>query len=419
MSTKLSRLDNGIIVLTDTIPHVESVFIGGWFDRGTMHERPGKSGVAHLNEHMVHKGTKKRTFDQITEAIENVGGSLNAMTSEEETAYVYSVLAADSELAVDIMADIILNPIYPQEELEKERQVVAQEISQYNDQPHHVALVNCHETMFDGHPVGRSILGDVDTVLGLTREDLIEFTQENYGSENFVVAASGKIEHDYFVAMVRDRFSGMKPVKDMSFMPPIARPDFILEDRPQLEQLAIVIGFPSVSVKDPDLYATTVMNSILGGGFTSRLFMEIRERRGLVYDVGSSHWPGYTTGAIHISGGLAPENAPQFFEAAMTQMKNLKDDVTDKEIERAKNQLCAKILMGMESTSLRAQRLPHSYRAHGYVRPVEDAIRDIRKVTARAVKDAIERTLAGPMVVSVVGDTTHIPSHDDIKGLLH
>jgi predicted Zn-dependent peptidase len=419
MSTKLSRLDNGIIVLTDTIPHVESVFIGGWFDRGTMHERPGKSGVAHLNEHMVHKGTTKRTFDQITEAIENVGGSLNAMTSEEETAYVYSVLAADAELAVDIMADIILNPTYPQEELERERQVVAQEISQYNDQPHHVAYANCHETMFDGHPIGRSVLGDVDTVLNLSREDLIEFTRDNYGSENFVVAASGKIEHDAFVAMVRSRFSDMKPVTDMSFMPPSARPDFVLESRPELEQLAVVIGFPSVSVKDPDLYSTTVMNSILGGGFTSRLFMEIRERRGLVYDVGSSYWPGYNAGAIHITGGLAPENAGQFFEAALTQMKRLKDDLTEKEIDRAKNQLCARILMGMESTQLRAQRMPHSFRAHGYVRPVEDAIRDIRKVTSRAVKDAIERTLAAPMVVSVVGDVSHVPSHDDIKSLLH
>lgn len=410
MSTKLSRLDNGIIVLTDTIPHVESVFIGGWFDRGTMHERPGKSGVAHLNEHMVHKGTKKRTFDQISEDIENVGGSLNAMTSEEETAYVYSVLSEHAELAVDIMSDIILSPTYPQEELEKERQVVAQEISQYNDHPQHVAMANCHESMFSEHPIGRSVLGDVDTVLRLTREDLIEFTNDNYGSENFVVAASGKIEHEAFVAMIRERFSGMKPVKDMSFMPPTARPDRVLEDRKELEQLAVVLGFSSVSVKDPSLYATTVMNSILGGGMTSRLFMEIRERRGLVYEVGSSHWPGYTAGAIHISGGLAPENIEQFLEAVMGQMRQLKDDVTDREIERAKNQLCAKILMGMESTAHRAQRLPHSYRTHGYLRPVEDAIRDIRKVTARAVKDSIERTLSAPMVLSVVGDTSHVPS---------
>ncbi|MFM2130194.1 MAG: hypothetical protein RL477_1740, partial [Pseudomonadota bacterium] len=280
MTVEVTRLANGMTVATDTLSGVETAAIGVWVGVGARHETPEVNGVSHMLEHMAFKGTGRRTAQSLVEEVENVGGQINAYTSRENTAYYLRVLAADVPMAVDILADILQNPTFDGEELERERAVIIQEIGQCEDTPDDVIFDHFQATAFPAQALGRSILGTHDLVAGMTRESIAGYMKGHYGADRMVLAAAGKVDHHALVRLAETSFTAL-PILGKT------RPDAArygggerLQER-ELEQVHVVLGFPGVAYDDPDYSTISVLSSVLGGGMSSRLFQEVREKRGL------------------------------------------------------------------------------------------------------------------------------------------
>src|SRR6266550_102270 len=286
MTVRLSTLPSGLRVATDRIETVDTVSLGIWVDVGTRHEPPEINGVAHFLEHMAFKGTNRRSARGIAEEIEAVGGHLNAYTSRESTAYYARVLKEDVPLALDILADILQNSTFDPEELERERTVILQEIGQANDTPDDIIFDNFQERAFPEQPMGRPVLGRPEIIRQLSREAVMGYLREHYGAARMILSAAGNLDHDRFVDLAATLLSGMTAERAIATEP--AR--YVGGDHREardLEQLHLVLGFPGLPLGDPDYYAATVLSTAFGGGMSSRLFQEVREKRGLVYSIHS------------------------------------------------------------------------------------------------------------------------------------
>ncbi|HKK29310.1 MAG TPA: pitrilysin family protein, partial [Alphaproteobacteria bacterium] len=284
MSITVSQLSNGLRIITDRMDHVETVSLGIWVGTGTRHETAAMNGVSHLLEHMAFKGTKRRNPAEIAIAIENVGGIMNAYTSREQTAYYAKVLADDAPLALDVIADILCNSTFPDDELERERQVILQEIGQAADIPEDVVFDKFQAEAFPDQAIGRTVLGDPEVVRNVCRDEMVAYMAERYRPSRMIAAAAGKIDHDVFAGVVEEQFGSWSAgmVRDAE---PAAYSGGDVRVKRDDAQAHMLLGFPSLPYGHEDFYGLQVLSTLLGGGMSSRLFQEVREKRGLVYSI--------------------------------------------------------------------------------------------------------------------------------------
>lgn len=401
MTTRVTTLPNGLRVATDPLPHVDTVSLGVWVGVGTRHEAPQVNGISHMLEHMAFKGTEKRSARAIAEAIEDVGGHLNAYTTREHTAYYAKILTEDVPLAVDIVSDILQRSVFDEDELKRERAVVLQEIGQAVDTPDDIVFDHFQATAFPDQPLGRPVLGKAEIVEQLSRSDLITYQRSHYGADDMIAVAAGAIDHDRFVAQVEEAFAGLAKTGPNGIDDARYQGGDFHEER-DLEQVHLVLGFPGLSFHHPDYYAHTLYAMVLGGGMSSRLFQEVREKRGLVYSIYSFTASYHDGGLLGIYAGTGQEELAKLVPVICDQLTEIAGSVTAEELNRARAQLRAGTLMARESTSSRAESLAQQMLVHGRPIPVAEILQKLDAVTLDDIKRlAQEAPLAQPTVVSL------------------
>jgi predicted Zn-dependent peptidase len=387
MSVEVTRLSSGLSVVTDRMPHLESASLGVWIGAGSRSELPDEHGISHLLEHMAFKGTKRRTSRQIAEEIEAVGGDLNAATSVESTAYFARVLKADVPLALDVLSDILSEPTFDPEELRREQNVIVQEIGATEDAPDDLVFERLHETAFPKQPIGRSILGTPETVRSFNSARLRAYLSRNYRAPGMLVAAAGAIEHERIVAEAMERFA--------SFIGPSApQPEPAhfgggtrVETR-DLEQVHIALALQGVPTRDEQLYSLQVFTNVLGGGMSSRLFQEVREKRGLCYAIHAFHMPFSDTGLFALYAGTDEADAPELMRVAIDQIAIATETLNDTEVARAKAQMKAGLLMALESSEARLGQIARQMLAYGRPIPLDEIVGKVDAVTVASARAA-------------------------------
>jgi predicted Zn-dependent peptidase len=385
LSIETHILPNGLRIVTEPMPGLESAAIGLWIAAGGRHEQAEQNGIAHFLEHMAFKGTARRTALQIAEEIEDVGGYINAYTSREQTAYYARVLAGDVGLALDILADIVLNPTMPDPEIEVERNVILQEIGQALDTPDDIIFDWLQETAFPDQPFGRSILGPTERVAAFRRPDLARFVDEHYGPGGLILAAAGAVDHEAIVRAAEELFGHVAPRPRNRALPA----SFHGGERrvvKELEQAHIALAFEAPGVRDDEVYAAQIYAGAMGGGISSRLFQELRERRGLCYTIFAQTSAFEDTGVLTVYSGTGPDEIGPLTELTIDELRRAADGLRPAEIDRARAQMKAGMLMGLESPSARAERLARMLAAWGRVPDLAEIVARIDAVTPEAVR---------------------------------
>jgi predicted Zn-dependent peptidase len=402
MSVRITTLPSGLRVVTDHIPHVESAAVGIWVDVGARHEAAEVNGVAHMLEHMAFKGTEKRDARQIAEEIEAVGGSLNAYTSRENTAYYARVLKADVPLAIDILSDILQHSTFDETELDRERAVIIQEIGQSFDTPEDLIFDQFQEVLYPDQPLGRPILGTEELIKSIPRGDIAGYMKRNYMASGMVLAAAGNVDHAALVAQAESAFAEIG-----TGVPPVAAPARYAggeryENR-DLEQVHFTLGFDGVPYGDPDYYAASVFSYLLGGGMSSRLFQEIREKRGLVYSIYSFTSPYRDGGNFGVYAGTGEKEVDELVPVLCDELNKAAAKISAEELARTKAQMKAGMLMSLESTSSRCERLAQNMLIHGRVFTYQEIIDKIDSVDEAAVIRVAQRIMRSKPTVAALG----------------
>ena len=415
MTLQQHQLPNGFRIVTEEMPGLESASVGVWVTAGARHEAPHQNGIAHFLEHMAFKGTKRRTALQIAEAIEDAGGYINAYTSREVTAYYARVLRNDVGLALDVIADILINPTLEPSEIEVERGVILQEIGQTLDTPDDVIFDWLQEEAYPDHPMGRTILGPAERVSGFSREDLQGFIAEHYGPGQMILAAAGAVDHDAIVQLAEKLFGGMESRAPSAA--PLAQ--FAGGERRRskdLEQAHFALAFESPGYREDAIYTAQIYASALGGGMSSRLFQEIRENRGLCYSIFAQAGAYADTGMTTIYAGTSAGQLPELATITIDEMKRAADDMSPAEVARARAQMKAGLLMGLESPSNRAERLARLVQIWGRVPPLEETVSMIDAVTTGDVREFAGRMAASaPAALALYGPVDTAPSLEELQ----
>jgi len=376
---EISTLANGLRVVTHCLPHLETVSLGVWINAGARHETRPQHGIAHFLEHMAFKGTPTRTAREIAEEIETAGGDLNAATSLETTAYYARVLKSDTGLAVSILSDILINPSFKDEEMERERGVIVQEIGHSQDTPDDLVFDLFQQTSFPDQPLGRPILGTVETVSHFSSANLRSYRDQFYHPSAMVVAAVGALDHAELTARVEQGFGAMA-VKNTQDFTAAAYVGGNIQVERDIEQLHVIFGLKSIAVTHRDFYAMQILSYILGGGMSSRLFQEVREKRGLCYSVFSFNWGFSDTGVFGIYAGTGPQNAGELGHVIVEELKKLTSTITPQELARAKAQLKTGLVMCLEQSSSRAEQIARQMLLYGRVMPICELIERVENV---------------------------------------
>jgi predicted Zn-dependent peptidase len=387
MSVEVTRLPSGLSVVTDSMPHLQSAALGVWVGAGSRDERPDEHGISHLLEHMAFKGTKRRNAREIAETIEAVGGDLNAATSVETTGYFARVLKNDVPLALDVLADILSEPTFDPEELRREQNVIVQEIGATEDAPDDLVFDRLQETAFPKQPLGRSILGTPETVRSFNSAKLRAYLNRNYKAPDMLVAAAGAVDHRRIVEEVEKRFASFGGPAGPEPQPAQFEGGTRVETR-DLEQVHIAMALHGVAVGDPQLYSLQVFTSALGGGMSSRLFQEVREIRGLCYSIHAFHMPYSDTGLFGLYAGTDEADAPELMRVVIDQIGNATETLKESEINRAKAQMKAGLLMALESSEARIGQLARQMIAYGRPIPLEEIVAKVEAVTLESARAA-------------------------------
>ena len=414
---RVTRLDNGLTVATDFMPGLETAAIGVWVGVGTRHEPAAINGVAHLLEHMAFKGTQRRSARDISVEIESVGGHLNAYTSRENTAYYARVLAGDVPLAVEIIADILQHSVFDEEELARERAVVLQEIGQAEDTPDDIIFDHFQATAYPGQALGRPVLGTADIVGNLAREAIRGYMREHYTGERLILCAAGKVDHGQLVELAAKAFVDLPRAN----LGPTEAARYVGGDFRQardLEQVHLVLGFPGVGYADRDYYAATVYSTLLGGGMSSRLFQEIREKHGLVYSIHSFASSYVDGGLFGIYAGTGAAEVAELVPLVCDEVVKAADTVDAEEVRRARAQLKAGILMAREGPSARSEQLAQQLLVYGRPLPLDEIMARVDAVDVEEVSAVARRLRAGPLTVTALGPVDRLEPYDRIKARL-
>ena len=413
-----TRLSNGITVLTDTMPHLESASLGVWVKAGSRSERLEEHGISHLLEHMAFKGTATRNALEIAEAIENVGGDLNAATSIEHTGYFARVLKEDVGLAADILADILQNSLFDQGELDREQGVIVQEIGAARDNPDDHVFDLFQEAAFPDQPIGRTILGTIDSVRAMNPDAIRGYLDRNYVGDSMVIAAAGNLDHDELVGIAADRFQDLKPTgaPDPEKAVYVGGEERLVSEH---EQAHIVLGFEGRAYNSDGFYAAQVLASILGGGMSSRLFQEVREKRGLCYSVYSFHWAFQDSGVFGVAAATGEEEVNDLIPVVLDELRRSTESITDEEVVRVRNQIRAGLLMSLESPSARAGQLARQQILWGRPIPLQETVDRINRITADRVKQVAHQIFTSDKVsLAGIGPVDRLPDAQAIAARL-
>jgi len=415
MSVAATTLDNGLRVVTHEMPHLQTASLGIWVNVGARSEAEHEHGISHFLEHMAFKGTRQRTARQIASEIEAVGGDLNAATSLEYTAYYARILKEDLPLAIDILGDILRNPVFESEEVAREKGVVLQEIGAVMDTPDDLVFDLLQETAFPEQPLGRSILGTPETVNGFEPAHLNAYLDHHYRGSDMVLCAVGAVSHESVVALAREHcFSFDGPSNGQSRVIEPAR--YTGGERRMvrdIEQNHLLLGFEGASYLEDDYYAAQVLASVLGGGMSSRLFQEVREKRGLCYSIYAFHWAFHDTGLFGVYAATGDAELTELTPVLAGELAQLADRVGEDELSRVRAQVKAGIAMSLESTSARAEQLARQHLALGREIPVEEMVAKVEAVTCDDVSRLAARLFAGSSpTVSAIGPLSQLESYD-------
>ena len=408
-AVRLTRLPSGLTVVSEDMPRVETASIGAYVDAGTRDEAAAENGVSHFLEHMAFKGTARRDAAAIAREIEDVGGHLNAYTARENTAYYAKVLKDDLPLAADILGDILSHSTFAAEEIERERGVILQEIGQANDTPDDIVFDHFQATAYADQPMGRPTLGPEEIIETMPREVLAGYMRRHYGAQRMVVAAAGAVDHDALVDLVARHFADLPAAATHAAEPARYTGGEFREER-DLDQVHVVLGFPAPGYGEPSYYPTMLLSGLLGGGMSSRLFQEIREKRGLVYSIYSFHSPFRDGGMLSVYAGTGEDQAAELVPVTLEELRRVQHDVTADELARAKAQLRASLLMSLESTGSRCEQLARQLQVHGRIIPIEETKARIAAVTIEQVQQAAARAFRATPTLAALGPLGKVPA---------
>ncbi len=411
---KITTLENGLRVVTQHMPGLETVSMGIWNFVGGRDEVKKNNGVAHLLEHMAFKGTNSRNALQIAETIENVGGDINAYTSKEITAYYVKLIAEDLPLGIDILTDILQNSTFEENELNRERGVIIQEIGMYLDSPDEMIFDYWQEKAFVNQAIGRSILGEKEIIKNISRDEVRNFMSSHYNPNKMIVSAAGKIDHDKFVDIIKKNCNALPNGKSDDREKAIYSPGEYREEK-KLEQIHLLLGFEGIDYHHDDYYSLLIYSSLLGGGMSSRLFQEIREKRGLVYGI-SSFCSSYSdTGIFGIYSGTGDNQIEELIPVLCDQLNSSVDSITEKEINRGKAQLKASLLMGRESAFRRCEMAARQLLVFDRVIDPTEILKKIDNVNIDSVKKISKEIVSNPITISSIGPIKKLEKLEKIQ----
>lgn len=399
---KINQLSNGLTVATDSIDSFETVSVGLFVNVGSVNENDKQTGVSHFLEHMAFKGTKARSALEISYAIESVGGFINAYTSKEVTAFHAKVLKEDVKLAVDIITDIVQHSTFDAAEFAKEQGVIIQEIRQLNDDPDDFVFDMFQAKCFDNERLGTQILGSEKDILSFTPADLSSYLNTKYSTDKMIMSASGNVNHDEFLDIVDGFTTGMKKFNVEPVEKQIYKGGFTFKQK-DLEQTHLILGFEGLSHTSDEKFSLSILSTILGGGMSSRLFQEIREKRGLVYSVFSFCSNYKDTGTFGIYAACEDDKAKEVIEITTKELEKIRRDITDEELQKAKVQLKASLMMGLESSSTRMERLANQYLHLGRSIPPSEVISQIDSITKDDLRRTADKVLNTRQTLALIG----------------
>lgn len=414
---QLTTLKNDLHVASEFLPGVETVAIAVSVGVGARYESAPENGISHLLEHMAFKGTKTRSARDIAETFDNIGGQFNAFTSMESTVYYAKVLKDNVDIAADILADILQHSIFDAEELAREKEVVVQEIAMQRDTPDDLIHDYFDETAFPNQPLGRSILSTEERVRAHSREEIMRYMHTHYAPSRMIVSAAGNIAHDRLVALAGKYFSLPAKTPPAPFTPA----HYEGGDKRvtgDFEQLHLLLGLPSVSINSPDYYVLRLYTAILGGGMSSRLFQEVREKRGLAYTVYAMANAYEDTGMMSVYAATAPEKAGELSGVLCEELAGMAAAVSPEELARAKNQVRAELLMARENPQTVAVWIGRHLLTYGEYRPIESILAKINAVTLDDIRRFGQRTLQGKLTLAALGDVSKVLPYETLIGKL-
>lgn len=417
MDIRETVLPSGLRVVSDPMATVESASLGVWVDAGTRHEPPEINGISHLLEHMAFKGTERRSARDIAEEMDAVGGHLNAYTARDHTAYYAKVLKEDTGLALDIVADILQHSTMDAEELAREQDVVVQEIGQANDTPDDIIFDHFQATAYPDQPLGRPVLGTERLVRGMGRDTILSYMREHYSAPRMVLAAAGRVDHDRLVAEAERAFAGLSTTPDVKPQSAAYVGGDFREER-DIEQVNLVVGFDGVSYDDPDYYAASVLSTLLGGGMSSRLFQEVREKRGLVYSI-YSFTSSYADGGLFgIYAGTGEDEVTELVPVMCDEVVKVVGGVSEAELQRARAQLKASILMSLESTSSRCEQLARQILVYGRPIPTAEVVDKVEAIDNAEIIRVAKRLFSSTPTVAAIGPLAKVEGYDQMVARL-
>ncbi len=417
MDIKTTTLPNGLRIVTDRVMSVETVALGVWAAVGTRHEDLAQNGVAHMVEHMLFKGTPSRDAQKIAEVIEDVGGSVNAYTDREMTAYYIHLMREDMDLALEVLADIIQNSTMPEDEVERERGVILQEIKMYADSPDRLIFDNFQEAAYPSQALGAPGLGTSDIISKMSRDTLLQYVRKNYMPGKLVITAAGPIDHDQFVKKVQGLFTKLPTGANDDSQPANYNPALSLQEKPT-EQSHLILGFRGVKRVDERYPVSRLLSAILGGGMSSRLFQEIREKRGLVYSIYSFQDSFLDDGLFGIYAGTGPEHLKELMPVVVDEIKAITDKITPQELARAKAQIKAGVLMSRESILTRADQQARHMIYFNKPFYIENMVQRIDAVTPADITSLAQGIFASEPTLAAIGPLDNLMSYEAIKNKL-
>ena len=414
MAISLTKLKSDITILSDQFKS-KTLSLGLWLDVGSVSEKDNQVGIAHMLEHMAFKGTKSRNAYQIAREIEDIGGDINAYTGKERTAYYVRLLPENLDLGIDILSDILINSIFPRDEIERERGVIISEIGQSNDSPDDKVYENFVSTSFNGQSLGNSILGTEQTVNSFKQNDLVKFCDEFYNTSNLIIGVCGDFEKENFIQQVNEKFInfrlGLKTKK------PIYRwcSGNFIEER-DLEQSNIIFGLEGLCSSDKERYALRALTIIYGYGMSSKLFQEIREKRGLCYSIYGFCSQYSSSGTFGFSSGCSPENLEQLLECSIRELLKLRGNIREDDLKRAKLQLKSGLLMSQESSMSRLEQNVSSILTFNKIMTIDETIKNIEELNISKIENVLDKILQNiKPVLSIVGPNSSIFNKIDLK----
>jgi len=400
-------LPNGLTILTEQMQHIRSVSIGIWIKTGSRDEDPQWNGISHFVEHMVFKGTKHRSAEEIARQVDSIGGNMDAFTAKECICFNVKVLDEHLSIAMDVLSDLVLNPVFDAQDITRERGVILEEIKMDEDSPDYLVHEIFTQNFWKDHPLGKPILGTKDSVKRFEREPVLGFYGQRFCPGNFIISAAGNVNHQQFVQLVTNHFQHMKPVKNgFHSAPPSVVPRIIMRNKKALEQVQICVGVPSHPIAHERRHASYILNTLLGGGMSSRLFQNIRERQGLAYAIYSDLSPYRDTGCLSVYAGTSRESAGKVVQSIVSEFRKLKSEpVPAEELRRSKDQLKGSLMLSLESSTARMSNLARQEMYFDRFYTMDELLQKIESVTAdelQALANEFFRTES--IAVTVLGN---------------